>query len=416
MSRNDPRSLWPVLVAVLVAAVVPVFAAGAGQLVGTITDEMGKAIPEARLTVEGPGASAVQEVVTDDQGRFRAFVMETVRPVKVRVEAEGKVPVEYSEVRVPPDRVTHLDLRLRSRGESDVLVLTDGRVPYHRLALEGARSTLPGRVRVMDLRQASAWPGRDLLRALESKPSAVLAIGEEAANLARSNLRDVPVVHMMVPDPAPGDFATPNICGIALIGGFDSQLQRLHELEPDVKTIGTIHDPSRLTDAVVRLRLAAARAGMHLVTGQVHQPEDLPHALDDLAKEGIDAFMVLMDPEVYTASNFAEIRQFVESHDLVFVVPDPSLARATKSFSFRPGFWESGAAAGRLVRQIVAGRLTPAEVGILRPAEGVMGGEQEPLPAVRWRPDPGEELPLVGAATLAAVFGESSPGDPEPRH
>jgi hypothetical protein len=385
MTAKNPRSLWPVLPAVLVLAGIPAIAGGAGQLVGFITDEMGRAIPEARLTVTGPGASGVQFVETDTEGRFRIIVMETVRPVSIRAEADGKVPVVYREFRVRPDRVTHLDLRLRSRGAHDVLVLVDGRVPYHYLALEGARSTLPGTVHVMDLRECSSSAGRDLMRALETRPSAILAIGEEAAQIARSHVRDIPVVHTMVPDPHPDVMASKNLCGLSLVGGFEQQLVRLRTLDPGIRRIGTIYDPSRLTSAVARLRRATAEAGMELVAGCVHQSEDLPHALN------------------YTAANFADVRRFIEDRGMILVVPDPSLAGSRQSFSFRPGFWESGAAAGRLVRQIVSGRLTPAEVGILRPVDGEMGGDEAGAsPVMRWRPDPGEKLPLIGAVTLAA--------------
>lgn len=401
MSRNYPRSLWPALLAVVLAAAAPALAGGAGQLVGTIIDETGRTIPGARLTVTGPGASAVQHVATDSTGRFRVFVLETVLPVDIRVEAEGKVPVVYREVRVRPDRVTRLDFRLRSRGAHNVLVLMDGSVPYHHLALEGARSTLPGDIDILDLRES---PGRDFLRALENRPSAVLAIGEKAARVARSHSRDIPVVHTMVPDPVPGEMSSELLCGVSLVGGFRQQMERLRELDPHVRTIGTIYDPSRLTHAVSRLRRAAVEAGLELVAGHVHDPGDLPRALEELAEEEIDAFVVLMDPELYTASNFAEIRQYAEDRDLIFVVPDASLARVGKSFSFRPGFWESGAAAGRLVRQIVAGRLSPLDVGILRPVDGEMGGDVATSPAARWQPEPGEKLPLVGAVTLAAAF------------
>lgn len=414
MSRNIPRSLWPALLAVLLTAAVPAIAGGAGQLVGIVADESGRAIPGARLTIDGPGASAVQNVVTDSQGRFRVLVLETVLPVTVRVEAEKKVPVVYTELKVRPDRVTRLDLRLRSRGAYDVIVLMDGHVPYHHLALEGARTTLSGSVKVIDLRECDS-PGREFLRAIEEHPSAVLAIGENAARVARSYARDVPVVHTMVPDPVPGDMSSDSVCGVSLVGGFEQQIERLLALDPGVKTIATIYDPSRLTNAVVRLRQAAAGAGLTLRAGQVHGPDDLFRVLGELGRERIDAFLVLMDPEVYTASTFAVVRQFVEDRDMIFVVPDASLARVGKSFSFRPGFWESGAAAGRLVRQIVAGRLRPAEVGILLPVDGAMGGEIPPSPQQRWQPVPGDELPLVGAVTLAAAFRRSASGDLEPR-
>jgi ABC-type uncharacterized transport system substrate-binding protein len=284
-----------------------------------------------------------------------------------------------------------------------VIVVLDGRVPYHLLALDGARTTLPGKVEVLDLARSPS-PGRDLMRALEGMPSAVLAIGAEAASLARALVRDVPVIHSMVPDPHPDELAAVNVCGIALVGGFERQIERLRMLDPGVEALGVIYDPSRLTRAVSRLREAAEAAGLRLEAGHVHQSGDLPRALDDLAGRELDAFMVLMDPEVYTAANFAEVQRFAEARDLILIVPDASLARVGKAFSFHPGFWESGAGAGRLVRQIVSGRLSPAEVGILTPLEGAMTVDALHSPAGRWRPDAAEDVPLVGAVTLAAAL------------
>jgi hypothetical protein len=69
MTAKNPRSLWPVLPAVLVLAGIPAIAGGAGQLVGFITDEMGRAIPEARLTVTGPHGDRPARIHTCRGGR-----------------------------------------------------------------------------------------------------------------------------------------------------------------------------------------------------------------------------------------------------------------------------------------------------------------------------------------------------------
>jgi putative ABC transport system substrate-binding protein len=389
----------------------------AGQLVGTITDEHGRAIAGAKVTLSGGGASCGRWVLTDGWGAYRIFALDAVRPVNVLVEADGKVAVEYLGYRVRPDRVTRLDVKLRARGTHDVLVLLDARVPYHRLALDGARSTLPRRVRLMEVREATPAWSQQLLRALEDRPSAVLAIGELAARAARSHVQDAPVVHTMVPDPYPEEMASGTMCGLSLVGGFERQIERLVSLDPGVRRIGTIYDPARLSRAVTRLRRVVEEAGLTLLAAHAHDPEDLPRALDDLARQDLDAFVVLMDPEVYSARNFALVRRFAEEKDLVLVVPDPSMAGAGKSFTLTPDFWESGAVAGRLVRQIVEGRLSPADVGVREPTEGEVAAATAASPSLKWRPAPDGEPPLVGAVGLSAELRDPLPGggDPEER-
>lgn len=394
MCARIPHSLWAVALATAALAASPVLAAEAGQLAGLVTDEEGNAIAGARLTMTGPSTAGTRRTSTDAVGRYRLVAMDAVRPVDVLIEADGKVAVKYRELRVRPDRLNRLDVKLRSLGTHEVLVLMDPRVPYHRMALDGARSVLSGSARLLEMTEASPSWRQALARALEESPSAVLAIGEEAATAARSLVRDVPVVHCMVPDPNPADLASGNLCGVPLIGAVERQVERLGRLDPRIRRIGTIYDPSRLSDTVGRFRRAAAEVGLTLVAGHVHQPEDFPRALDDLAREEPDAFVVLLDPEVYTARNFSLLRRFIEENDRILIVPDPSMAVAEKSFTFGPGFWESGAVAGRLVKQIVDGRLRPADIGLCEPSapDGPFAGAE---PAVPGTTDP-VEPPLVG--------------------
>jgi len=412
MRAGKTHSLQLALLAVAVIVTGSVFAGEAGHLVGRVTDEQGNAVPGARLTLTGAGASGIQTVTSDAGGIFRAYVMDAVRPLSILAEAEGKVPVEYRDYKVKPDRLNRLDIRLRGKGKHDVLVLLDNRVPYHQLALAGARTTLPGRVHLIEFNEMTPSLTREILTALDDQPSAVLAIGEEAARAARSLAQEVPVVHVMVPDPISGDIASDNVCGIALIGGFDRQLERLGRLDPDAKRIGTIYAPARLTNAVTRFREAAAEAGKTLVVGQVHQPGDFPAALREMAGKDLDAFVVLMDPEVYTAHNFALLRQFVEKEDMFLVVPDASMAGPGKSFSFDPGFWESGAVAGRIVREIVEGRLSPAEVGVRMPTDTELAAVTvATAPALAWTAVPGGDPPLLGAVAVAAEVRDPPSGE-----
>ena len=410
MYKRIPHSLVVVLMAASMAAALPALAGEARHLVGLVTDEEGNAISGARLTLTGSGTAGTRSVMTGADGRYRVFALDAVRPVNIFARADGKTAVEFLEYRVKPDRLNRLDIRLRSRDAQEVLILVDSRVPYHQQALDGARSVLPQRIRLMEVSEAEPLQRRDLMRALDESPSAVLAIGEVAARLARSFVRDIPVVHVMVPDPHPAEMASRNMCGVPLVGDLEQMAERLRRLDPGILRIGTIYDPSRLSSAVARFRQATAAAGMMLVAGHAHRPEDLPAALDDLGRGSLDAFVVLMDPEIYTEDNFASVRRFVEARDLVLVVPDPSMAGPGKAFTMGPSFRGSGAVAGFLVREIVEGRLEPAGVGHLEPTEAdVTVAMASAATALNSRPITLGEPSMMGAVALAAERQDPAP-------
>jgi ABC-type uncharacterized transport system substrate-binding protein len=410
MCVNRARSLWTVLLAVIVLAFLPAYAGRTAQILGTITDETGGPIQGAQVSVSGPGVLGLRSVRTDSEGRFRIIAVDADHPLEVLAEADGKVAVEYHDVRMRPERVNHLDLRLRSQGTHDILVLMDNRVPYHQLALGGARSTLPGHVRLLEVGEAAPTTGREILRALDEHPSAVLAIGEEAARAARVYVREIPVVYSMVPDPVADQEMAESQCGISLVGDVDRQIERLARLDGDIRRVGILYDPSRLDHAVRRFRHAAAAAGMTVVAAHVHQPADFAGALDDLSREKLDAFVVLMDPDVYTAPNFERVRRFAGEQDIVLIVPDASMAGPGKIFTLGPGFWEAGAVAGMLVRQILEGGLRPIDVGIREATEGEVAAARAGTRATRaWGAPPGGQLPLIGATVTAANLLSGAP-------
>jgi putative ABC transport system substrate-binding protein len=197
----------------------------------------------------------------------------------------------------------------------------------------------------------------------------VLAIGDLAARLARRHIRDVPVVYSMVPAPLDSDLTTANLCGVPLNGGFDAQLEQLRQVAPEARRIGTIYDPHRMGRCFRDAKRVTASAGMELVAAHAHgdDPREIRSALEDLDEQGIDAFLLLMDPQLMDVDAFEQVARYAGDHQLVLAVPDPSLIVSDKSFSFAPGFRELGAYAGLLVRRIVEGKAQPSQIGISYP-------------------------------------------------
>lgn len=358
---------------------------------GQVTDEEGLPIEQVLVTLTGPGIIGVHTAITDSEGRYWIPALPGNHEFTIRAEVAGRVPVEYVGHTARRDAVVPINFRLRAPGSHEVLVLIEAGVPYHWLALEGALSSMPGRTETLEVDDMGPATSRELQRRITEKPSAVLAIGEIAARLARRHVKDVPVVYAMVPAPLDADLTTRNMCGVPLNGGFDQQMERMRRLLPDASRIVTVFDPRRTGTCLADLKQAARGAGIDLVAAQVHgdRPEDLENALANLQDEEFDAFLLLLDPGVVDAEGFDRIAAFAASHEAVLAVPDPSLTGPENSFSFVPGFWEQGAYAGMLVRRILEGKVQPAQIGMAYPASE----DLEKLSARRKSRSPHEVLP-----------------------
>lgn len=367
MCAHSHRVLaWAV---VLVAVTVPALSQGVGVVSGRATDEKGEPLAGVVLTLTSPGIIGTMNTTTDARGRYWFPGVPGSHHLSVRAEAPGRVPVEYQGYTARRDGVVTIHFTLRRPGDHTILVLVEDDVPYHRLALEGAISTMPGEVETLQVRDLGADTARVLRERIATRPSAVLALGENSARLARRHIRDIPVVYALVPAPLDADLTTANVCGVPLNGAFDKQIEHLKHVMPEARRIGTVYDPHRMARPVMQLEEAARAAQMELVAAHVHgdQDSDLMVALDRLAAERLDAFFLLLDPRLMDAGRFELIINFVEAGGLVMVVPDQSLAVPEKSFSFVPGFWDLGAYAGTLVRSIVEGAAEPSAIGVAYP-------------------------------------------------
>ncbi|MFQ5700598.1 MAG: ABC transporter substrate binding protein [Acidobacteriota bacterium] len=366
------RSIRLLLVLAAVWAVAapaggPLLAGGTGRLVGRVTDEGGRRISGVRIQVTGRGAVGIYEATSDVKGVYAIPGLPLGEPLEVRAETEGRSPVIYVGVYAREGSGNRRDFRLRPAAKRIYLVLLDARVPYHRMALEGIRATLRPDPQVVLL---SGDPGADarLLRRIDSEhPNAIVAIGSRAARLSRRWIKDIPVVYTMVLDPVAEDLSTTNLCGITLNGGFDDQLARLALVKPDARRVATIYNPRTLAHAVGRLRRAARDHAMELVARPAREAARIPAVLETLDRQEIDAFFLLLDPELMDIRSFEMIRRYTASRNLVFIVPDSSLVAVGGTFSFTPGFRELGAQAARMVARIILDGEQPALIGATFP-------------------------------------------------
>jgi len=351
----------------LFAAAVPAYGIHTGHIQGKILDEKGKPIEGALVTITGPEAIGIWQCRTDEKGFYRIAGLEASRELTVRVEAEERAIIERMGYTLHDDQTLHLNFRLRPKGVFYTLVIIDPRVPYHKTALAGARTTLPPGLRVFEVTERTPAVNRKLRRVLATRPDGVLAIGSLPARLAREIIFDIPVVYTMVLDPFKEGLRTGNMCGVPANGAFSEQVDMLQKMAPEAHRIGVIFEPDRLGGVVAQLRDEVVGAGLTLEARAIHDPNTISEKLASIAQAGVDAFMVLLDPGLYTNAVFHQILRFARERGIIVIAPDGAMVRAGATFSYAPGFEELGAYAGRLLTNVMKRKVTVPEIGIIYP-------------------------------------------------
>jgi len=371
---GTPHPGRPVRLAVLVLpmllASLPILAETGGRLIGTVVDENLQTLPDVLITVSGPGTVGVRRMQTGKDGRYAFLGLPMNQPFIVRADGEGKVAKVYAGIWVRESGDTRRDFRLRPPGHHETLVVLDGKIPSHRIALEGAKKALPGSAIELDIEGQTLADTRRLAEEMLHQPNAVLALGRSAALLARREGRQTPVVFALVPDPAGDNLPASNICGVALNEGLDQQLDRLSTFAPEVRNLVTLFDPRRQGRSVTELERLARQRGMTLTARSVRSLKDVDRRIAKLAQDPGDAVFLLWDPEFFDEQVLGRIRTFVETRDLVYIVPDASLLAARRTFTDGPGFRGMGERAGVLIGEIYRG-LEPLNVGIVFPEKRV---------------------------------------------
>jgi len=381
-----------VLVAVVLAAATSLpLCEGVGVVSGRVTDERGVPLNGVVVVLTSPAVLGTMQATTNEEGRYWFPGVPGNHPLTIRAGAPGRVPVEYVGYTARRNGSIAVDFKLRRPGEYEILVLLEDGIPYLRTALDGALTTMPGRMNLQVVSDDGPAAARRLRDLVAERPSAVLAFGEIAAVLARRHVRDIPVVYSMVPEPLESGLTTANVCGVPLNGGFVRQVEHLAAVMPEARRIGTVYNANRMDRSVEDLAAAASAAGLELVAAHVHDGPraDLHPVLEELRAKDIDAFILLLDPDLIDAQRFNEILAFAQQEEVLLMVQDASLAVADASVSVVPGFWDLGAYTGLLVRSILEGRSEPSEIGMSYPDSSFLASGASP----RFSGDPREVLP-----------------------
>ena len=130
----------------------------------------------------------------------------------------------------------------------------------------------------------------------------MVAIATPAATacFAAAEDRDIPVIFTAITDPVGAKLDSGNITGTSDVLPVDGQLDLIHQLQPNAKTVGIIYTTSEANSvySVGVYEEKAANYGLTVETIGVLEQSEVTQAVDTLISKGVDCISNLTDNNV----------------------------------------------------------------------------------------------------------------------
>lgn len=241
-----------------------------------------------------------------------------------------------------------------ARGADIAIIKSSNLAPFND-AIVGFQTNCPGSIAEYDM-EGNLERGHEITKKiLENKPQVVLAVGVQAAAVARDDLKSIPVVFAVVANPeSSGLVGVSNLTGVSLVIPVRTQLLTLKSIVPKVTRVGVIYNP-RKTGAIIEEAFKAAKElGFVLIASKVDAKEDVPKALRAFS-EGVDAFWMVPDPTVVSPESFRLILDFTFEKKVPFLAYAKPLVDQGALVSLAPSYSGMGAQACSIAKQVLGG-------------------------------------------------------------
>jgi putative ABC transport system substrate-binding protein len=241
-----------------------------------------------------------------------------------------------------------------------LLVTSRDEGPYEGV-VAGVKSELDERRRSEDLEVRSLQSERDgamraLLEARRNGDMPLITVGSLATRAALQAPGDAPVIACMMVD-AHELADAKNATGVALEFPLETQLEWVRRFVPKSHAIGVLYNPAENAERIAEAEKIAKRLGLRLITREIHRPQDLPVALDSLAREA-DVLLAVTDQMVLSRQTAQAILLFSFRNRMPFSGLSASWVKAGALYALERDYEDLGAQCAEMAVQVLKGRRT----------------------------------------------------------
>jgi len=210
----------------------------------------------------------------------------------------------------------------------------------------------------------SARVGPAIQKIKQSNAKLVFALGSLATDAALRELPDIPIVAGLV-------LRTDNLkqkanaTGVGLEFPLETQFEWMRRFLPQAHTIGVIYNPEENQKRIDSAARIAKKQGLRLAAQQIHEPQDVPAALNNLSK-GADVLWGVADSLALSPQIAKNILLFSFRNSIPFVGPSSTWAKAGALYSLDWDYADLGAQCGEMAHKVLTGAL-PSSIPVEMP-------------------------------------------------
>jgi putative ABC transport system substrate-binding protein len=239
---------------------------------------------------------------------------------------------------------------------ASVVILSSGNSTPYREVMEGFQRYLeqhhPSAVGdVYTLSDGDRDKALDRLR--RDPPSVLLTLGSQPANLALTEVPNVPLVAAMIVGMAAIRQA-PNATGVSLEFPLETSLTWLRRILPDTRSVGVLYDPTLNEQTVDAAERLASSLHLSLESEVVATPRDLRSAMDQLGRR-VDVFWGIPDATVLSPQTARQVLLFSFRQQIPLVGLSAEWVKAGALYALERDYRDVGAQAGGLAVKILRG-------------------------------------------------------------
>lgn len=229
-------------------------------------------------------------------------------------------------------------------------------VPYSMVS-DGFKVAIDASIVEYDI-EGDMEKGRDITEKIKAdQPDLILAIGTKAAMVVYQNIKNIPIVFVMVSRPEAYGLIGENITGVSLnIPSYD-QLKIMKSILPGIKKVGIIYNPKISGKTVAAADEDASRLNLELIHQEIISPKEVPRALRNL-KGSIDALWMVMDKTFVDPKALKHIQLFTLRNKIPFMGLSVRFVQDGALLALSSDYQDMGRQAGQIAKQIILGKST----------------------------------------------------------
>jgi putative ABC transport system substrate-binding protein len=202
------------------------------------------------------------------------------------------------------------------------------------------------------------------------KPRVIFAVGAQALSAVKE-IKTLPVVYAMVPNPQPLLSDKENVYGVSMNIAPELYFNELKKILPGANRIAVLYNPAKTGHYVDKAAAAALPLGITLITREVSAARDVPAVIQDI-KDELQVLWLLPDSTVITPETIEYLLFFSFESKVPILAFAQKYVQMGALMSLGIDDYETGRQAGEMAKQVLAGRAPHNVAGGVPPQKAVL--------------------------------------------